>query len=148
MGGQIQPHEYPVRRWYLLLRYPEGVAKEVGERWFLASLAPEIMRQPGLFRFFSFRAVDRAIALPREWPAAARPSTETILHSWDRLVELWYPSFAEWRTAVIDSPPHYTALPWTSGERFPFLEPGKDFVSSFLLERPNDEFWRDSRGYV
>jgi len=28
------------------------------------------------------------------------------------------------------------------------VEPSRDFVSSFLLERPTDEFLRDLRGYL
>ena len=66
---------------------------------------------------------------------------------WHRVVELWYETFDDWRRAVISAPPSYTKPAWAHNHRYPFLEIGKEFVSSFLLERPNDEFWRDSRGY-
>lgn len=148
LGGDVQPHESPVLRWYMLLRYPAGVAPAEGERWFLDTLAPEIMRQPGLFRFFSHRAIREPLSLPGEWPRSGRPAPDSILQAWDRLVELWYPSFAAWRTALLEQPPRHAAPPWATAGRFPFLQPGKDFVSSFLLERPTDEFWRDSRGYL
>lgn len=148
LGGSLQPHEKNVLRWYILLRYPHGVAKDEGERWFLDVHVPELMKQAGLFRFFSHRAIREPIPLPGEWPAAHRPSPGTILHSWDRLIELWYESFDDWRTAVIEAPPAYTRPAWATRAQYPFVEPGRDFVSSFLLERPSDEFWRDSRGYL
>lgn len=148
MGGGIQPHEKNVLRWYILLRYPPGVTREEGERWFLDVHAGEVMRQPGLFRFFSYRALQEHIPLPGEWPAGKKPAPDSILHSWDRLIELWYESFDDWRRAVIETPPAYTRPGWATHAHYPFVEPGTDFVSSFLLERPNDEFWRDSRGYL
>ena len=148
MGGHLQPHEKHVLRWYVLLRYPAGVPKEEGERWFLDTHAREVMEQPGLFRFFSHRAVREPVPLPGEWPAGRMPLPDTVLHSWDRLIELWYESFDDWRRAVIESPPHYTRPSWATNERYPFVGLGADFVSSFLLERPADEFWRDARGYL
>jgi hypothetical protein len=148
LGGAVQPHEKSVLRWYVLLRYPAGLAKEEGERWFLDVHAPEVMRQPGLFRFFSFRAASAHIPLPGEWPPGGRPAPESVLHSWDRLIELWYESFADWRQAVLQAPPRYTRPAWATRNDYPFVQPGLDLVSSFLLERPADEFWRDSRGYL
>ncbi|KAB0622572.1 hypothetical protein [Castellaniella defragrans] len=58
------------------------------ERWYYRDHAPEIMRQPGLFRFFSHRAIREPLSLPGEWPRSGRPAPESILHAWDRLVEL------------------------------------------------------------
>ena len=54
---------------------------------------------------------------------------------WDRVVELWYPSFSAWRKAVIEEPPEYTAPEWATDDfykdgcpTYPFLKPGVDFV--------------------
>ena len=40
--------------------------------------------------------------------------------------------------------------PWAAGasSAYPYLKFGEQFVSSFLLERPTDEFSRDARGYL
>ena len=43
----------PCIRWYIMFRYPLGVRPEEGEDWFLNVHAPEVMKQPGLRRFFS-----------------------------------------------------------------------------------------------
>ena len=51
-------------------------------------------------------------------------------------------------------PPAYTPPEWAtdsfygnSHPTYPFFKPGVDFVSTFLLERPSDEFLRDTRYY-
>jgi hypothetical protein len=73
----------------------------------------------------------------------------------DRTMELWYDSLSAWKNAVIDDPPTYTKPEWSVDawypetiDTYPFLKPGADFVSTFLLERPADEFLRDARHYV
>lgn len=149
LGWENQPHERDVLRWFILMRYPEGVSRADGDAWFLNVHAPEVARQPGLHRFFSYRVIDEHAPLPGTWPSHAIEDVKrTLLPHWDRVVELWYEGFDDWRRAVISEPPAYTPPPWANSGRYPFLEPRKEFVSSFLLERPTDEFLRDSRGYT
>lgn len=148
MGSEIQPHEKNVLRWYILLKYPEGVSEEEGEEWFLNIHAREVMKQPGLYRFFSYRVIKEPIDLPGVWAPEQVPPPDTVMASWDRLVELWYETFDDWQKSVIEKPPQYTKPSWAGYEEYPFLEPYVDFVSSFILERPTDEFLRDSRGYL
>ncbi|MBK6864649.1 MAG: hypothetical protein IPG91_14460 [Ideonella sp.] len=120
----------PSIRWLNAVKYPAGVSLEEGERWYLEVHAPEVCRQPGLKRFFSSKTVE-----PRTSPFV-------------RISELWYDSTNAWRNAVIDSPPPYTAPPWARDARYPFLQPGIDFVSQFLLEAPTDDFKRALRPYL
>lgn len=148
MGGEHQPHEKNVLRWYILFKYPDGVSKKEGEKWFLDVHADDVMKQSGLYRFFSYRVIEDPIGLPGTWAPGKIPPDDTVLHSWDRLIELWYETFDDWRESIINSPPQYSRPSWATREQYPFVEPFKDFVSSFILERPNDEFWRDSRGYL
>lgn len=148
MGGEYQPWEKQVLRWFILFKYPQDVQREEGEKWFLQIHAPEVMKQPGLYRFFSYQAIREPLPLPGTWAPGKTPPPHAVAHSWDRLIELWYETFDDWRRAIIQSPPQYTPPNWATTDRYPFVEPGIDFVSSFLLERPNDEFWRDARGYL
>ena len=55
---------------------------------------------------------------------------------------------------MVEEPPEYTAPEWATDDFFkdgnaayPFFTPGVDFASTFLLERPADEFLRDTRYY-
>ena len=146
LGGQIQPGEKSVLRWCVLFRYPEGVSIEDGERWFLDVHAPELVKSSGAYRFFSYRVLQEKIALPGSWPPGFHG--DIVGSGWRRYCELWYEGFDQWQKAVIDSPPAYTRPPWAASKAYPFFEPYTEFVSSFLLERPNDEFLRDARGYL
>jgi hypothetical protein len=148
LGSEYLPAEKVGLRWYMLFRYPEGVSREEGEEWFLNVHAPEVAKQPGLYRFFSYQVIQDAPALPGVWRASDLPPADLTQVRWDRVTELWYETFSDWRRAVIEAPPAYTKPSWATNEAFPFVEPFKDFVSSFILERPNDEFLRDLRSYT
>lgn len=146
MGGELQAHEKEVLRWYYFMKYPEGVSKEEGEDWFLNVHAPEVMKQPGLYRFFSTKAIKDKIPLPGTWPPGKKKTTAIGGGVWDRVCELWYETFDDWKDSVINNPPKYTKPVWASHDKYPFLEPDNDFVSLFLLERPNIDFLREQIG--
>lgn len=151
MGSEHQPYEKNVLRWFIMLKYPAGVTREEGDEWFLNVHAKEVMKQPGLYRFFSYRTIKEPIHLPGTWPPDSyKDMANKVIGSehWDRVVELWYETFDDWRKSVLLEPPLYTKPKWANYERYPFLKPGVDIVSSFLLERPVDEFGRDARGYL
>jgi hypothetical protein len=119
-----------------------------GERWFLGTHVPEVCRQNGLWRFFSYRAIKQPLPLPGTWPDHAPAPKSALRLGWDRVSELWYDNFADWKRAVLTEPPAYTRPAWASSATYPFLAPDRDFVSTFILERPNDEFLRDARSYL
>lgn len=147
MGYELQPDEKNVLRWFILFRYPNGISREEGEDWFLNIHVREVMKQPGLYRFFSYKVIKEDIPLPGTWPPGAFKGEQKGSVSWDRVCELWYETWDDWRNSVINSPPLYTRPEWASYPVYPFLKPGEDFVCSFLLERPTDDFLRDIRGY-
>lgn len=154
-GTELRPDEKTILRWIVLFKYPEGVSKEEGERWYLDVHVPEVMRQPGLTRFMSHRALPRHPLLPAEGgvfrPGATlkhRPFAEPtplFFATWDRLSEMWYENGRGWRQSIVEAPPVYTAPPWARYGRYPFLEPGVDFVSTFILERPTEDLLRNLR---
>jgi len=147
-GAEIQPGERPALRWFALYRYPDGVSPEQGEEWFLGTHVPELLQQSGLWRCFSYRVIQDHIPLPGTWSEGHHPPRDQILTRWDRVCEFWYDDFAAWRESVIKAPPAYTAPSWATHPVFPFLKPGVDFVSTFLFERPTDEFLRSTRSYL
>jgi hypothetical protein len=129
MGGNLNPWETSILRWITVLKYPKGVSVEEGEKWYLDVHAEEVMQQPGLIRFFSYRTMD--------WPDRAL---------WHRVTEQWYEDYHGWHKAVIESPPKYTKPSWEY-DQYPFFEPYKDFLGAFILERPTHDFLRDYLGY-
>jgi hypothetical protein len=132
LGRELTLEEKTILRWFIVFKYPKGVPEEEGEKWYLNVHAKEVMQQPGLTRFFSHRSVE---------------TDQGRLSLWNRVSEQWYENFDGWRKSVIDSPPKYTRPAWAKYDEYPFLEPYVDFVSSFILERP-DYSMRDWAGYI
>lgn len=129
-GRGLTVSDGTVLRWVVAIRYPEGVSREEGDDWYVNVHAPETCRQSGLKRFFSFRAIE--------------PKTGPFV----RVSELWYENADAWRHAVIEQPPAYTPPAWARHRQYPFLEPYVDFVGTFLLEAPTNDFKRNYAGYV
>lgn len=132
MGGGLNPWERAILRWVTVFKYPEGVPVEEGEKWYLGVHSEEVMKQPELTRFYSFRTIN----FPGHPP-----------YPWHRVSEMWYENFNGWKKSIVDSPPRYTEPSWAKDGEYPFLEAYVDFVSAFILERPTNDFLRDYMGY-
>lgn len=148
-GRDLRSEDRQVLRWVQLIQYPEGVDKEEADRWYVEVFAQEACRQPHMHRFFSTRTLQGERRLPGHIAPADLPffagQTDP---SWDRFTEMWYESYAGWREDVLLSPPAYTRPPWAQRKDFPFLAPGTNFTSSFLLEKPTDNYLAFDRIYL
>jgi hypothetical protein len=142
------PLEKSCIRWLVLLRYPDGVEAEEGERWFLRVHAPELAEQPGLVRFMSYKVIQDVGNVPGRWRPDTAPPPGYIKARWDRVLELWYETFADWRQGVEAATARCTGPGWATQPQYPFLRAYEELASTFILERPNDDFLRDLRGYV
>jgi hypothetical protein len=131
MGATLNPWSTSILRWFTCFKYPRGVSLKEGEDWYLNVHAREVMKQEGLIRYFSYRTLD--------WPGPAQ---------WHRVTEQWYSDFASWHKAVIEKPPEYTKPSWAKYDQYPFLEPHKDFLGSFILERPTQDLMKDNLIYI
>ena len=143
IGHNIAPDDKTVLRWYQMIKYPKGVSLEEGEDWYLNVHAKEVMQQPGLTRFFSTRTIPQPGAALPGWhkpPLNAPPPPPSP--AWVRVSEQWYENFNGWKKSVIESPPKYTKPSWAKYDKYPFLEPSVDFVSTFLLEEPDIDFMK------
>jgi hypothetical protein len=131
MGGNLVPWDTSILRWFTGIKYPKGVTEQEGEDWYLNTHTKEVMQQPGLLRYFSYKTMD--FAVPRVW---------------HRITEQWYADYRSWHKAVIDNPPPYTKPAWAKYDKYPFFEPNRDFLGTFILERPTHDLLKDYMGYV
>jgi len=122
LGKEPTPEEKTILRWYRLVKYPDGVSAKDGEKWYLEIHSREMKEQPGLLRYISHRVLENS---PLQTP-------------WHRVEEMWYENLDTWHKAVIDSPPKYTAPPWTKQE--PFM----DSVSNLIKYKPDIDFLKDN----
>ncbi|MBR3004335.1 MAG: hypothetical protein IKH67_04615 [Lachnospiraceae bacterium] len=140
VGWSVDQHTYV--RWIIAYRYPAGADKEECEKFFLETQAKEIMQMPGLLRFFSFKAVEKegsSLPLTTE-DNKEGDKLDNLMRHWDRVSELWFENNAAWTNALITNPPKFTKPAWATSDKFPFLEPGVDFVHTFILDYPDADF--------
>jgi len=140
-GREVSFDEKTILRWVIVFRYPEGVSLEEGDDWYLNVHAEEVAQQPGLTRFFSYRVLPPRAGLQGGVRAFLHPRS-SMSADWHRVSEQWYENGNGWVDSVIASPPEYTKPPWAKYDKYPFLEPGVDFASTFILERPSDDWLR------
>jgi hypothetical protein len=108
------PLEKACIRWLMLIRYPDGVPKDEGEDWFLRVHAPEVAAQPGLARFMSYQALQDIGHVPGRWRPDTAPPAGNIKPEWDRVLELWYETFDDWREGVAAATDHCTRPEWAT----------------------------------
>ncbi len=146
-GSETQGCARPILRWVLMHRYPSGVDVEQADGWFRDTHLPELRDRTRLWRLFSTRTLENIGPLPGTWPKHPQPPADSVLLGWNRVTELWFDDFSAWKDSFPEQAA-FTPPPWSEINDFPYLRPDKNFVSTFLLERPTDEFLRDARGYV
>lgn len=103
-----------------LIRYPDGVSKEEGERWYLGTHTQEAKNLKGLCSYLTWKSEDSL-----ERPRGQR---------WDRVTVLGFKELAAWREAQ-DAAPLWTHAPY--GTRGFLAEP------IFIPDSPQYDFLRD-----
>lgn len=91
-------------RWIFLLRYPDGVPLEEGERWYLGTHTQEAKRMHGLCLYRTWQAEEAPVAPP--WTTVQR------LNKWVRLTELGFHSWEAWREGAVERMPLWTPAPY------------------------------------
>jgi len=143
--------ETPIFRWVQIIRYPDNVSVEDGEKWFLNVHAQEALKQPGLLKFVSYRVLteigdkmnqmmQKSMKMSDSSKGGALMSDMPKRKSWVRVNEYWYKDVDAWRKAVLESPPKYTAPSW--GGTYPFVE----MISTFIPYMHDIDFLKG--GYI
>ena len=143
LGADLTLDAGTVLRWVTVFRYPDGVGVEEGDDWYLRTHIPEVRRQPGLTRCFSHTIAPFLMQAGQQIRLPFLHPDTTFSSNWHRVTELWYEDGRGWARSVLEEPPDYTPPPWATAGRYPFLEPGRDFRSIFLLERPTHDWLRE-----
>ena len=108
-------------RWLLALKYPAGVSETEGEVWFREVFAPAVAACPEVTRFVS----SRVLAAPKTGP-------------FKRVAEIWFENSRGWEATARR----------LRESLLPGLEPYRDLVSVFLLDRPESDHLRQYCGYI
>ena len=128
---------------------PKGVSVEEGDDWYVNVHAKEVMQQPGLTRFFSYQG-HRAAGGHGQGGAGVHasavgglvrlaPHQRAVVREQQRLGGFGPHQPAGLHQAAVGDPRRAT----------PSWSPGSNFASTFILERPSDDWLREvPRFYV
>lgn len=147
-GHQLLPYEKETLRWVQFIRFPDNVAKEKADSWYVNVMAPAICSHDKMHRFFSSRTISVASGLPGVWRECDRSKLKSGKdRQWDRVTEMWFESFRDWRDFVRNTPK--VELPeWAEQSAFPYLTCGNNFISTFIVEQPTNDFLEEKRVYL
>lgn len=93
-------------RWVYLIKYPEGVPVEEGERWYLGTHTQEAkqMADHGLVSYKTWKALTA--------PMGTKSRPAEFLNQWVRVTELVFRDWDAYKASVIDAPIEYTGAPY------------------------------------
>lgn len=130
-GSQRTVEDGPNYRWLMVFKYPDGVSREEGDKWFHEKFVPEMVKLPEVNRFISSRVYDE-------------PKTSPF----QRVAEIWFDNSRQWEKAMAEVAAKVEKPAWAKWDQFPFIEPYKDFVGIFLLDTPESNHLEQFRGYI
>ncbi len=142
LGRETSFAEKTILRWLVAIRYPAAVSVEEADDWYVNVHAKEVARQPGLTRFFSYKVIKPPEVMDKVVPAFMHPES-VVSSDWHRISEMWYENANDWVDSVLSHPPKYSKPGWATLDGYLFLEPQTNFASTFLLERPSDDWLRE-----
>lgn len=153
-GQQLGHYDTSFIRFLYFFSYPERVDKKEGEDWFLNVHAPEVCKLPGVLRFFSSKSYDEKFP-PLPMPEGMDnlsfvdlAKDNLLFHSWDRVCEIWFENNSAWTEAFVENGDKLTAPGWATTNAYPFVVPGKDFICTSILERPDQDMLKHYEGYI
>lgn len=123
----------PNYRWQFVLKYPEGVSFEDGEKWFY-QMIEALKNNPLCNRILSSKVI--------------KEMNDSIF---DRVVEIWFDGPEEWYDAVVKNQADIPAPEWIdkcSQDVFPYLKPWHEFNSIFITDYASSNNLTSYRGYL
>ncbi len=145
LGGSAS-RDRTILRWVTVFRYPDGVDVAEADEWYVHTHAREVLQQPGLTKFFSYRVLPSAVAVQAGRSTFLHPAS-VVSSAWHRVSEQWYENGRGWVESILRSPPSYTKPAWATHDRYPFLRPGTEFGGIFILETPTHDWIREIRPF-
>lgn len=130
-GSERTIEDGPNYRWLIAFKYPDGVSQEDGDKWFKDSFVKELTKLPEVNRIIS----SRVLSTPRTSP-------------FQRVAEIWFDNSKQWEKAMSEIENKVQKPNWATYDKFPYIEPYKDFVGEFLLDKPESDHLIQYKGYL
>jgi hypothetical protein len=130
-GSNRTVEDGPNYRWLIIFKYPKGVPTQVGDKWFKHQFIPALVKRPEVNRIMTSRILKQ----PHTGP-------------FERVAEIWFDNSKQWEKAMAAVSKTVEKPAWATYDKFPYIEPYKDFVGEFLLDYPESNHLQQYRGYI
>jgi len=130
-GSERTAEDGPNYRWMTLIRYPDGVTEEEGDRWFFEEWAPAFVNHPATTRFLTSRVIREENNCP-----------------YHRLFEIWFDGPEEWEAAVKAAEEKIAKPAWATADAFPYFKRFADIVCLFLPDNAESSHMSQFHGYI
>lgn len=114
-----------------MVRYPEGVSREEGDKWLKEEFIPA---------FTDCEEVTRCLS--------SRIMKEVNNCDFDRLVEMWFPCQTAWVNAVEKASKKCKKPEWAETSDFPYLKKSYGFTGIFLSDIARSDNMTQYHGYI
>ena len=121
----------PNYRWQFMVKYPEGVSREDGDKWLKEEFIPAFTAQDQVTRCLSSNIIK-----------------EVNDCAFDRIVEMWFPCQTAWVEAVENAAKTCGKPAWAETEDFPYLKKSYGFAGIFLSDIARSDNMTQYNGYI
>lgn len=121
----------PNYRWQFVIKYPNGVTREEGDKWFYKEVVPKFQAMPEVLRLLSSKVIQEVNGCP-----------------FQRVVEMWFNCPSAWYRAAVEKAKDIKKPSWAQYDKFPYLKPKFEISSLFLTDIAESDNFTQYRGYV
>lgn len=121
----------PNYRWQFVMKYPDGISLEEGDKWFYEELIPKFELMPEVNRILTSKIIQDVNNCP-----------------FQRVVEMWFDSQSAWYKCAVENAKNIEKPVWAKYDKFPYLNPKYEFASIFLSDIARSDNYSQYKGYI
>lgn len=121
----------PNYRWQFVMKYPEGVSPEEGDKWFYDKMIPKFQAMKEVNRILTSKIIQEINDCP-----------------FYRVVEMWFDAPSAWYKCAVENAQDIEKPDWAKYARFPYLKPKFEIASLFLSDIARSDNYSQYRGYI
>ncbi|MBQ7447714.1 MAG: acetyl-CoA hydrolase [Eubacterium sp.] len=118
-------------RFIFMIKWPDGVAEEEGEKWLHEEVFPKLAAMPEVTRILSSHILQ-----------------DVNNCQYSRVTEVWFEGPEEWHRACVEKAVEIAKPSFAQTDVFPYLEPSFNFTSIFITDIPYSDNYTQYRGYI
>lgn len=130
-GANRTIEDGPNYRWQFVMKYPDGVTMEEGDKWFYGEVVPKFQENPDVLRMLSSKIIQEVNGCP-----------------YQRVVEMWFNCPSAWYRSAVENAKEIKKPEWAEYDEFPYLKPNFEISSIFLTDIAESDNYTQYRGYI